>query len=333
MSSSQISQKMAHHLFFLVTTTSSQRSHPIYFFYFPLFLSHLLPLHQLTKLATTLTSSSPETAPPPTSSSDTHVAERISACLTDISQWMSDHHLKLNLDKTEFLFLPGKGSPTTDLTITLDNSVVTPSHTAKNLGVTLDDHLSLTANIAATARSCRYMLHNIRRIRPLLTQKAPQVLVQALVISRLDYCNSLLAGLPACAIRPLQLIQNAAARLVFNLPKFSHTTPLLHSLHWLPVAARIRFKTLVLAFNATNGSGPAYIQDMIKTYTPARPLRSASANRLTAPSLRGSQRHSQNSRLFTVLAPKWWNELPINSRTVESLHIFCRRLKTHFFRL
>ncbi|KAK5890680.1 hypothetical protein CesoFtcFv8_014174 [Champsocephalus esox] len=72
-------------------------------------------------------------------------------------------------------------------------------------------------------------------MRPQLTQKATQVLVQALVISRLDYCNSLLAGLPACAIRPLQLTQNAVARLVFNLPKFSHTTPLLRSLHWLPV--------------------------------------------------------------------------------------------------
>ncbi|KAK6301287.1 hypothetical protein J4Q44_G00293850, partial [Coregonus suidteri] len=77
-------------------------------------------------------------------------------------------------------------------------------------------------------------LYNIRRVRPCLTQEAAQVLIQALVISRLDYCNSLLAGLPACAIKPLQLIQNAAARLVFNLPKFSHVTPLLRTLHWLP---------------------------------------------------------------------------------------------------
>uniref|UniRef100_A0A674EIM9 Immunoglobulin heavy variable 11-2 n=1 Tax=Salmo trutta TaxID=8032 RepID=A0A674EIM9_SALTR len=73
------------------------------------------------------------------------------------------------------------------------------------------------------------MLYNIRRARPCLTQEAVQVLIQALVISCLDYCNSLLAGLPACAIKPLQLIQNAAARLVFNLPKFSHVTPLLQS--------------------------------------------------------------------------------------------------------
>lgn len=137
----------------------------------------------------------------------------------------------------------------------------------------------------------------------LLTQKAAQVMVQALVISRLDYCNSLLIGLPACAIRPLQLIQNAAARLVFNLPKFSHTTPLLRSLHWLPIAARIRFKTLVLTYRATNGSAPAYIQDMVKPYTPTRPLRSASAKLLAAPSQRGRTNHSTKSRLLRSHCP------------------------------
>ncbi|KAI5625342.1 C-C motif chemokine 3-like [Silurus asotus] len=80
--------------------------------------------------------------------------------------------------------------------------------------------------------------------------EAAPVLVQSLVISRLDYCNSLLAGLPMNAIRPQQMIQNAAARLVFNQPKFSHTTPLLRSLYWVPKAARIRFKTLMLAYKA-----------------------------------------------------------------------------------
>ena len=113
--------------------------------------------------------------------------------------------------------------------------------------------------------------------------------------------------------------------------KFTHTTPLLRSLHWLPVAARIRFKTLVLAYRAANGSGPVSIQDMVKRYTPARSLCSASANRLVAPSL--GAKHSTKSRLFAVLAPKLWNELPIDSRTAESIHIFRRKLKTHLFRL
>ncbi|KAJ8385148.1 hypothetical protein AAFF_G00191990 [Aldrovandia affinis] len=164
---------------------------------------------------------------------------------------MSAHHLKLNLGKnlgkTELLFLP-KGSPMIDAPITVEGSIVSPSQSARSLGVTLDNQLCFLSHIAAITRTCRFSLHNIRRIRPFLTQEATQLLVQALVISRLDYCNSLLAGLPACAIKPLQLVQNAAARLVFNQLKFTHVTPLLSSLHWLPIAARIRFKSLVLLF-------------------------------------------------------------------------------------
>ncbi|KAK5934816.1 hypothetical protein CgunFtcFv8_020238 [Champsocephalus gunnari] len=98
---------------------------------------------------------------------------------------MSAHHLKLNLDKTELLFLPGKDCPTLDLTINIGTSVVSPTQTARNLGVTLDNNLSFTEHIAATTRCCRYTLYNIRKIRPQLTQKATQVLVQALVTPRL----------------------------------------------------------------------------------------------------------------------------------------------------
>ncbi|KAI4878496.1 hypothetical protein NFI96_008357 [Prochilodus magdalenae] len=168
----------------------------------------------------------------------------LEACLTDISSWMTAHHLKLNPSKTELLFIPSTTGPHCDLTISFGNSLITPTEDARSLGVILDGQLSFSAHIANLTRSCRFLLYTIRRIRPFLSQEATQLLVQSLVISRLDYCNSLLAGLPLRAIRPLQLVQNAAARLIFNLPKFTHVTPLLRSLHWLPVVARIRFKTL-----------------------------------------------------------------------------------------
>ncbi|KAI4897529.1 hypothetical protein NFI96_003922 [Prochilodus magdalenae] len=158
---------------------------------------------------------------------------------------------------------------------------------------------------------------------------ATQLLVQSLVISRLDYCNSLLAGLPLRAIRPLQLVQNAAARLIFNLPKFTHVTPLLRSLHWLPVVARIKFKTLMLAYKAKNGPAPHYLMAMVKSRAVPRALRASSTARLEPPSLRTHGR--QASRLFSVLAPRWWNELPLGIRTAESLAVFKRRLKTHLF--
>ena len=197
---------------------------------------------------------------------------------------------------------------------------------------TYSELISLCSVVQYTTmtRTCRFFLYNIRRIRPFLTNYSIQLLVQALVLSRLDYCNSLLAGLPASAIRPLQLIQNAAARLIFNAPKHTHTTQLLTDLHWLPVIARIKFKTLVLAYQAIKGSAPAYIQQLIRPYTPARPLRSATSGCLAPPA-----RHTctARSRLLSVLVPRWWNDLPVDVRTAETLSTFKRRLKTHLFRL
>jgi hypothetical protein len=140
---------------------------------------------------------------------------------------MSVHHLRLNLDKMELVFLPGKVCPLKDLSITVNNPRVSTSHSAKTLSVTLVNTLSFSANIKEVTRSCRFMLYNIHRVRPFLTQEAAPVLIQALDISLLDYCNSLLAGLLACAIKPLQLIQKLNTHLVFNLPKFSHITPIL----------------------------------------------------------------------------------------------------------
>ncbi len=193
---------------------------------------------------------------------------------------MKEHHLQLNLAKTELLVFPATPTLQHDFTIQLGLSTITPSASVRNLGVIFDDQLTFKDILAKTARSCRFALHNIRKIRPFLTEHAAQLLVQALVISRLDYCNALLAGLPSNAIKPLQMIQNAAARLVFNEPKRAHVTPLFVSLHWLPVAARIQFKTLMLAYRTTTGSAPSYFHSLLRTYIPSRSLRSASERRL-----------------------------------------------------
>ncbi len=226
---------------------------------------------------------------------DPTVAERISGCLADISAWMKEHHLQLNLAKTELLVVPATPTLQHDFSIQLGTSIITPSTSVRNLGVIFDDQLTFKEHIAKTARSCRFALHNIRKIRPFLTEHAAQLLVQALVISRLDYCNALLAGLPANTIKPLQMIQNAVARLVFNEPKRTHVTPLFISLHWLPVAARIKFKTLMLAYRSTTGSAPSYFHSLLRIYIPSRSLRSASERRLVVPSQRGSNHSPEHS--------------------------------------
>ena len=138
---------------------------------------------------------------------------------------MDNHHLKLNPVKTELIFFPALNTPFSDFSISLGEATVTSFPSARNLGVLMDSRLSLSENITAVTRTCRFFLNNIRRICPFLTTYSTQHLVQAIVLSRLDYCNSLLAGLLASAIRPLQLIQNAAARLIFNVPRYTHTPP------------------------------------------------------------------------------------------------------------
>ncbi len=107
---------------------------------------------------------------------------------------------------------------------------------------------------------------------PFLSEYATQLLVQALVQSRLDYCNALLAGLPASSIKPLQLIQNAAARLIFNELKRTRITPLFINLHLLPIAARIKFKALMFSYRTPSVSASLYLNSLLQTYIAARSL-------------------------------------------------------------
>ncbi len=141
---------------------------------------------------------------------------------------MKDHHLQLNLAKTELLVVSANPSLHHNFTFQLGSSTITPSKTARNLGVVIDDTLNFSDHNAKTVQSYRFALYNIRKIRPFLSEHATQLLVQTLVLSRLDYCNALLAGLPDSSIKPLQLIQNAAERLIFNEPKRTHVTLELH---------------------------------------------------------------------------------------------------------
>ncbi len=178
-------------------------------------------------------------------------------------------------------------------------------------------------------KSCRFAVHNIRKIKPFLTEHATQLLVQALVISSLHYCSALLAGLPSNTITHLQIIQNAAEWLVFNEPKRAHVTPLFISLHWLPFAAHIKFKTLMLAYRKNTGSAPTYFHSILLIYITSRSLRSASERRLVVPSQRGSK---SLSRTFSFTVPGWWNDLPTPIQNAGSLSIFKQQLKTHLFR-
>ncbi len=137
------------------------------------------------------------------------------------------------------------------------------------------------------------------------------------------------AGLPACTIKPLHDPECSSQSGLLMSRKKAHVTPLFIRLHWLPIAARIKFKVLMFAYKTTTGAAPIYLNSLVQTYAPSRSLRSASERRLVVPSQRGTK---SLSRTFSWTVPSWWNDLPISIPTAESLAIFKKHLKTHLFR-
>ena len=126
----------------------------------------------------------------------------------------------------------------------------------------------------------------------------------------------------------LQLVQNAAARLLTKTNKRSHITPVLASLHWLPVSFRVHFKILVLTYRALHGQAPKYISDLVSRYVPGRALRSADQGLLEVPF---SRLKTKGDRAFQVIAPTLWNTLPQALRAAPSVYIFKSQLKTLLF--
>ena len=174
-----------------------------------------------------------------------------------------------------------------------------------------------------------FQLHTIRNTYKYLTGEAASSAIHAFVTSRLDYANSLLYGLPKSQIKRLQRVKNVAAQLLTGAKYREHITPVLRDLHWLPIARRMEYKILVLAFKAIHGTAPAYISKLIKIYEPTRSLRSSfDATKLVVPKTRLK---TGGDRAFCNSAPVLWNQLPSALRSVDSLDCFKCKLKTHLF--
>ena len=256
---------------------------------------------------------------------------RLKDCIGDICLWMSNSSLKINEQKTELIIFHSSRSPVSVNTpLVVGTDTIMASSTVKILGVTLDATMTLDKHITNTVRSVNMQLRKISTIRRYLSDSAVKTLVQSTVISRLDYCNSLYAGLPKKQINRLQLSHNNAARLISLTPRCDHITPVLNELHWLPVYKRCQFKVLVIAFNALHDQAPGYIQELLDWYHPSRPLRSASTTSLTP---RRHRTVSYGRRLLDTAASVIWNSLPNDLKCATNLMIFKNHVKTFLFAL
>ena len=186
----------------------------------------------------------------------------------------------------------------------------------------------METHITTLCSSAYTELRRISHIRPYLSIEATKTLMSAFVLSRLDYCNSLLYGVPGTSLDRLQRVQNNAAKIVCRKRKYDHVTPLLQSLHWLPVRARIEYKLATLCYRATNGLAPNYLSELLLPYEPARCLRSSEESKLTVPRVR---LNNYGQRSFSVAGPSIWNSLPKTLHEVHTIGAFKSKLKTHLF--
>ncbi len=155
-----------------------------------------------------------------------------------------------------------------------------------------------------------------------------EMLIHASMTSKLYYCNALLGGCFARLINKLQMVQNAAARVLSRNRNYDHINPVLSTLHWLPIKHRIDFKILLITCKALNGLAPQYLSGLLSHYSPPYPLRSQNSGYH-----REISKSTAGGRFFSYFAPKLWNNLPNTFREADTLCQFKSRLKTHLFNL
>ena len=187
---------------------------------------------------------------------------RVIRCISDIAEWMSSNRLKLNPAKSEILWCATaiRLHLVDSSQFLLADGAVTPTVCVRNLEAYFDASMSMLTHIGHVISSSFYQLRCIRAIRKSILISTDVQLVNRFVVSRDDYCNSLLAGLTACQLDCVQAILNGAARLVYGRQHNKHVTPLIRDkLHWLRIRERVQFKCCLLVYKALNDVAPTYI--------------------------------------------------------------------------
>ena len=252
-------------------------------------------------------------------------------CIKSVKDWMKRNKLQLNEDKTEYMITvkPSLLSICAKPPICIDGSEIFPTAQVKNLGVIFDEELTLSAQVTSL---CQQMFMEIRKIslhRNFLPDDVVTQLMISLVLSKMDYCNSLFINLPQNLLDKLQRVQNCAAKICLRKRKYDHVTPLLKSLHWLPVKERIVYKIATLCHKYFLGTLPFYLSSLLKKPQSTRNLRSSDDRTALFQPMKNLKSYGERS--FEFNGPQIWNALPREIREIECHDSFKRALKHHLF--
>ena len=225
---------------------------------------------------------------------------------------MDTMHLKLNPDKTKFIMFGYRNQlvKCTTSYVTISDSTIPKSPSAKCLGVTLDENLNLKEHILTKCRKAIANFVRVCNIWQYLTKDACTTLVLGLCISHLDYANALYYGLPDKTISHLQMVQTMCANLTLKKSKYDSTREALAQLHWLLIKQKINFKIATITHKWLYGTAPQYLKDLLILAPTPRSLRSFNdKTRLIIPFTKCNTFAAQS---FSISAPSVWNQLSMS---------------------
>lgn len=247
-------------------------------------------------------------------------------CLAKITKWMNLQWLKINPDKTEIVVFHPKHLSNRLLiggTIIAKDECIRFSDSVKNVGVFLDKNLNLNGHINKIVSQSYKLLKDLKSARSFISIKDTEILVNASITSRLDYCNSLFYKMSKSNLNKLQKVQNAAARLVLNRGRHASASPLLEQLHWLPVKSRCIFKILLLMYKYLNNLAPKNMSFEYSVHN-HRPQHELMLKTCIAKSKYGEKR-------FSYCGPRLWNKLPVEIKKEDKIDVFKTKIKTLLF--
>ena len=245
--------------------------------------------------------------------------KEINSITTKLENYFNYNYLKLNLQKTECIIFHSKSHTPPPIThIKIANKDIPIKTTITTLDVILESDLTFDKHISLITKQCNYKIFKIKQIKHLLNQTSLKILTSAYILSKLDYCNSLLINIPKIQEKRLNKIINHTCRLIYKLPKRTHITLYRKKLKFLTFKHRSIYKILTIIHTALKTDIPKYMSDSIKLKLKSN-LRSSSKKLL--------------KQDITNNFPQLWNKLPITVTNENNTNTFKSKLHKYLLGL
>ena len=267
---------------------------------------------------------------PSSPESERNARSIVTLVMSELIEWMSKHHLKLNTNKTVFLPICRDTSKVFG-PLLVGTDLISPSLVVRNLGFIFNRSLSLADHIKHVKKTSFFYLKRILNMRSCTSFKQREMLVHAYVSSRLDFCNSLFYGATKESFNTIQSVFNSTAKALLGAPKRSPSLPILKKLHWLPLERRIVFKLALTGHRLYYFKQPTYMSERIFCKHHTRDTRGSTYPILTSDSFTNRSRGKYGDRSAYYSICQIFNNLPSKLREIECYELFKASLKHHLF--